>query len=117
MKEKSMFGEISMLLRSEQGTTTAAIVADENGTEVIKYKIELVMEMCHMEPTLSEKLNKIISLKLSERLRNFGSNKKKKTKVPRITKKIFPKDRKKRKKTKRKNWKYPQVTVNRNKMN
>jgi len=76
MKEKSMFGEISMLLRAtEQGTTTAAIVADENGTEVIKYKIEFVMDMCRLEPDLSEKLHKIISLKLSERLRNFGGKK------------------------------------------
>jgi len=77
LKEKTMFGEISMLLRSEQCTTTAAIVADENGTEVIKYKIESVMEMCRVEHALSEKLHKIIALKLSERLRNFGSNKKK----------------------------------------
>jgi len=70
-----MFGEISMLLRSEQGTTTATIVADENGTEVIKYKIDYVMEVCRAEHELSQKLHKIISLKLSERLRNFGSAK------------------------------------------
>eukprot|EP01125_Pyxidicula_operculata_P006043 TRINITY_DN2111_c0_g1_i1.p1 TRINITY_DN2111_c0_g1~~TRINITY_DN2111_c0_g1_i1.p1 ORF type:complete len:1230 (-),score=380.39 TRINITY_DN2111_c0_g1_i1:146-3835(-) len=75
MKEKEMFGEISMLLRSEQGTTTAAIVADES-TEIIKYKTEFVMDMCKAEPELSEKLNKILSIKLAERLRNFGSKKK-----------------------------------------
>jgi len=75
MEEKSTFGEISMLLRAEQGTTTASIIADSNGTEIIKYKIDFVLEMCRHESSLSEKLHKIIALKLSERLRNFGKKK------------------------------------------
>jgi CRP-like cAMP-binding protein len=66
-----MFGEISMLLRAQQGTTTAAIVAKEY-VELWVMEVEFVLKLCESEPLLSEKLHRILALKLARRLRNLN---------------------------------------------
>jgi CRP-like cAMP-binding protein len=66
-----MFGEISMLLRAQQGTTTAAIVAKER-VELWEMEVEFVLKLCESEPLLSEKLHRILALKLARRLRNLN---------------------------------------------
>jgi CRP-like cAMP-binding protein len=66
-----MFGEISMLLRAQQGTTTAAIVAKEV-VELWVMEVEFVLKLCESEPFLSEKLHRILALKLARRLRNLN---------------------------------------------
>eukprot|EP01130_Rhizamoeba_saxonica_P014731 TRINITY_DN6464_c0_g1_i1.p1 TRINITY_DN6464_c0_g1~~TRINITY_DN6464_c0_g1_i1.p1 ORF type:complete len:1172 (+),score=302.35 TRINITY_DN6464_c0_g1_i1:87-3518(+) len=75
MEEGSMFGEISMLLRGEQGKATAWIIAD---TDVVinRYNSEFVLNVCASEPSISIKLNKILALKLAARLKSFHSKKK-----------------------------------------
>jgi CRP-like cAMP-binding protein len=66
-----MFGEISMLLRAQHGTTTAAIVAKER-VELWVMEVEFVLKLCESEPLLSEKLHRILALKLARRLRNLN---------------------------------------------
>lgn len=76
MREGSMFGEISVLLRgSEQGTTTATIVAEDE-VECFKYKADFVLQMCQSKPIISQKLNKLLCIKLAQRLARIGSNEK-----------------------------------------
>lgn len=72
MGEDSMFGEVSMLLRSQkEGTATASIVAAEE-TEILVLAVDAVMSLLASKPALSEKLNRILAIKLARRLRDMG---------------------------------------------
>jgi CRP-like cAMP-binding protein/methylglyoxal synthase len=72
MGEDSMFGEVSMLLRSQkEGTATASIVAAEE-TEILVLAIDAVMSLLASKPGLAEKLNRILAIKLARRLRDLG---------------------------------------------
>jgi len=74
MKEGAIFGEISVLLRgSEQGTTTASIIAVDE-VECYKYKADFVLQMCQTKPVISQKLNKLLCIKLAQRLARIGSS-------------------------------------------
>lgn len=75
MKENAMFGEVSMLLRSQKGTATASIVADGD-VEVWVLDIEFVLTLIESKPFLAEKLNRILAIKLAQRLRDLGNTKK-----------------------------------------
>jgi len=72
MGQDAMFGEVSMLLRQQQGTTTAAIVADTE-VELWELEVEFVLKLCESEPALSEKLHRILAVKLARRLKNLGA--------------------------------------------
>jgi len=72
-KELEVFGE--MALFAQTSNTEENVVADEP-TEIVKYKIDFVIDMCRAEPLLSERLHKIVCRQLSERLRAFGQKKK-----------------------------------------
>lgn len=72
MSENAMFGEISMLLRSQKATATASIVA-KGDVEVFVLNIEFVMKLLESLPSLAEKLNRILALKLAHRLRYLGA--------------------------------------------
>lgn len=72
MGENAMFGEVSMLLRSErEGTITASIIADEE-VELWVLDIEYVMQLLSAKPLLAAKLNRIVAIKLARRLRDLG---------------------------------------------
>jgi len=72
MGEGSMFGEVSMLLRSQkEGTATASIIAAEE-TEVVILAIDSVMSILASKPALAEKLHRILAIKLARRLRDLG---------------------------------------------
>jgi CRP/FNR family cyclic AMP-dependent transcriptional regulator len=72
MGEGSMFGEVSMLLRSQkEGTATASIIAAEE-TEVVILAIDSVMALLASKPALAEKLHRILAIKLARRLRDMG---------------------------------------------
>lgn len=72
MGENAMFGEVSMLLRSQkEGTATASIIADED-VEIWVLDIESVMQLLEGKPTLAEKLHRILAIKLARRLRDLG---------------------------------------------
>lgn len=72
MGEGAMFGEVSMLLRSQkEGTATASIVAAEE-TELVILPIDAVMATLAAKPALAEKLHRILAIKLARRLRDLG---------------------------------------------
>eukprot|EP01126_Amoeba_proteus_P057125 TRINITY_DN7248_c0_g2_i1.p1 TRINITY_DN7248_c0_g2~~TRINITY_DN7248_c0_g2_i1.p1 ORF type:complete len:1107 (+),score=252.97 TRINITY_DN7248_c0_g2_i1:576-3896(+) len=70
LKPGTMFGEMS-LLQERAGLTTVAIISDTD-TEVCKYAVDFVLSACKSTPHLSEQLNKILSARLADRLKNFG---------------------------------------------
>jgi CRP-like cAMP-binding protein len=74
MGDGAMFGEISMLNRSQKGTTTASIVADGE-VEIWQLQIDFVLHMLESKPALAEKLHRILAIKLARRLRDLGSKK------------------------------------------
>jgi CRP-like cAMP-binding protein len=74
MGKEEMFGEISMLLRGEDGTTTAAIVA-AGEVEIWEISIDFVLRMCEGDHPLSEKLHRIIAVKLASRLKSLNTAK------------------------------------------
>ena len=74
MGKEEMFGEISMLLRGEDGTTTAAIVAS-GVVEIWEISIDFVLKMCEGDHLLSEKLHRIIAVKLASRLKSLNTAK------------------------------------------
>jgi CRP-like cAMP-binding protein len=72
MGEGAMFGEVSMLLRSQkEGTATASIIAEDE-CEVIILDIDVVMSLLASKPALAEKLHRILAIKLARRLRDLG---------------------------------------------
>ncbi|XP_049847782.1 cyclic GMP-binding protein C-like [Schistocerca gregaria] len=72
MGENAMFGEMSMLLRSQkEGTVTASIIADTD-VELWALNIDFVFELCKTQPLLAEKLNRILAIGLARRLRDLG---------------------------------------------
>lgn len=74
MGENAMFGEVSMLLRSQKEGATASIIADTE-VEIYALQIELVLQILETKPHLAEKLNRILAIKLARRLRDLGSKK------------------------------------------
>lgn len=74
MGENSMFGEVSMLLRSQKGSATASIVADGE-VELYQLQIEFVLQLLEAHPNVAEKLNRILAIKLARRLREVGTKK------------------------------------------
>lgn len=74
MGENAMFGEVSMLLRSQKGTATASIVADGD-VELYQLQIEFVLQLLEAHPNVAEKLNRILAIKLARRLREVGTKK------------------------------------------
>lgn len=71
MHDNSMFGEISMLLRTQKGTATASIVADGE-VEAWVLDIEFILNLLETRPPLAEKLNRILAINLAKRLRDLG---------------------------------------------
>lgn len=72
MGEGAMFGEVSMLLRSQkEGTATASIIAEDE-CEIMVLDIDVVMSLLGSKPALSEKLHRILAIKLARRLRDLG---------------------------------------------
>lgn len=82
MGKEEMFGEISMLLRGEDGTTTAAIVAS-GVVEIWEIAIDFVLRMCEGDHVLSEKLHRIIATKLAQRLKALNTSKRTKARSSR----------------------------------
>jgi CRP-like cAMP-binding protein len=74
MGENAMFGEVSMLLRSQKGSATASIVA-EGEVELYQLQIEFVLQLLEAHPHIAEKLNRILAIKLARRLREVGTKK------------------------------------------
>jgi len=68
-----VFGETSMLARRATPTNFIAI-ADDLQTEVYIMQIDFVLRMCETDWELSEKLHRILALKLARRLRLLNSN-------------------------------------------
>jgi len=103
MGENAMFGEVSMLLRSQKEGATASIVADTD-VEIYALQIELVLQILESKPHLAEKLNRILAIKLARRLRDLNTAKKpvppasKKASTEDVKKKSDEKDKKKEKK-------------------
>lgn len=68
-----MFGEVSMLLRAQkEGGATASILAAVDGTEIFVLPIDHVLSVMASKPGLAERLNRILGIRLSRRLRDLG---------------------------------------------
>lgn len=71
--EKDLIGEIS-LLKAHRVAMSGRIVAVE-ASEVHQIGVDYVLKICESESDLSEKLHRILALKLARRLRNINASK------------------------------------------
>jgi len=63
VKQGSMYGEMS-LLRGK--LDSSSMITAETDTEITRYSIDYVLGICHAVPVFSERLNKILSLRLAD---------------------------------------------------
>eukprot|EP01125_Pyxidicula_operculata_P005664 TRINITY_DN1986_c0_g1_i1.p1 TRINITY_DN1986_c0_g1~~TRINITY_DN1986_c0_g1_i1.p1 ORF type:complete len:2857 (+),score=968.14 TRINITY_DN1986_c0_g1_i1:65-8635(+) len=68
LKAGQVFGEMSMLLRFQEGKTSADIVAQTH-CEVYRIEINLVIQLCASHPKVSAALNLFLARKLAQRLK------------------------------------------------
>jgi len=77
MKDKGMFGELSLLLKTGECETISAkgqVTAQSDPTEIYKYDCSWVKQQCKDKENsqLAEKLNRIVANSLADRLKNWG---------------------------------------------
>jgi CRP-like cAMP-binding protein len=70
--EKDLIGEVA-LLKTHRMALSGRIVAVEP-SEVFQLGVEFVLKICESESDLSEKLHRILALKLARRLRSINAN-------------------------------------------
>jgi CRP-like cAMP-binding protein len=69
------FGETAILVRLNKGHSIFGSYQAEGACEVYQMELDMVLKMCEADAGLSERLNRILALRLARRLRNLNSQK------------------------------------------